>query len=153
MPRKQISMYEGCSESHAPHLFSPKLFTQNVWNLHKVLAHASFLHVFPRCNLRLTLRLYTSTKQGRACLPCTSSFPVHVSSSSLHESRSHHFQIVFPRSAPFSGPKGMEIGRRQIRTTGRTGEYSQPNTAIASWVLRPVWGWALSCSIKVSTGF
>ena len=49
--------------------------------------------VFPYI-LHLRLRSYASAKQGLACLPCTSSFPVHVAMSSLHESRSGHLQTL-----------------------------------------------------------
>jgi len=31
-PSNNIKIYEGCSESNAPHFFSRKLFNQNVWN-------------------------------------------------------------------------------------------------------------------------
>jgi hypothetical protein len=48
----------------------------------------SLPHVIFQHNLHLRLRPYASAKQGHACLPCTSSFPVHVAMSSLHESRS-----------------------------------------------------------------
>ena len=47
--------------------------------------------LFPR---NLHLRPYASAKQGHACLPCISSFPVHVAMSSLHESRSRHLQSL-----------------------------------------------------------
>jgi hypothetical protein len=44
--------------------------------------HMSF---FPQ-NLHLRLWPCASTKQGHACLPYTSLFPVHLAMSSLHES-------------------------------------------------------------------
>jgi hypothetical protein len=47
----------------------------------------SFTHVIFSHNLHICLWLYTSMKQGHACLPSTSSFPVHVAMPSLHESR------------------------------------------------------------------
>ena len=49
--------------------------------------------MFPH-NLYLRLRPYASAKQRHACLPCTSSFPVHLTTSSLHESRSRHLQTL-----------------------------------------------------------
>ena len=59
------------------------------------------LHVllFPH-NLHLRLQPYASAKQGHACLPCTSSLPVHVATSSLHESRSPHLQTLSHAVAP-----------------------------------------------------
>jgi hypothetical protein len=50
------------------------------------------LHVIFPNDLHLRLWPYTSAKQGDACIPCTSLFPVHVAMSSLHKSRSHHLQ-------------------------------------------------------------
>jgi len=49
--------------------------------------------IFPH-NLHLCLQPYASAKQEHACLPCTSSFPVHVAMSSLHKSRSRHLQTL-----------------------------------------------------------
>ena len=52
--------------------------------------HMLFFHIISVLHVRL--RPYDSAKQGHACLPCTSSFPVHVAMSSQHESRSRHLQ-------------------------------------------------------------
>ena len=75
---------DGCSESDAPHFFSQKLFNQNVWNSCTEQLDVSFRHVIFPQNLHLRLWPYASVKQGHACLPCSSLFPVHVDMSSLH---------------------------------------------------------------------
>jgi hypothetical protein len=73
-----LCCYKGCSESNAPHFFSQKLFIQNVRNSLTVQLDISFTHVIFPHNIHLRLWPYASAKQGRACLPCTSSFPVPV---------------------------------------------------------------------------
>jgi len=44
-----------------------------------------------------------------ACLPCTSSFPVHVAMSSLHESRSRHLQTLSHAVHPSVAPKDENL--------------------------------------------
>ena len=69
----------------------------------------SFTHVIFPHNLHLCLRPYASMKQGHACLPCTSSFPVHVAMFSLHESRSHHLQTLFHAVHPSVAQKDENL--------------------------------------------
>jgi hypothetical protein len=52
------------------------------------------LHVIFPHNLHLRLGPYASAKQGHACLPCSSLFPVHVDMSSRHKSHSCHLQTL-----------------------------------------------------------
>jgi len=65
-----------------PHIFSQKLF--GTYERHAQY-NWMFIHfIFPLIHLRL--RPCAASKEGLACPPCTSSFPVHVAMSSLHES-------------------------------------------------------------------
>jgi len=88
-----------------PTFFSRKLFTQTVCNSHTVQLDVSFTHVIFPHNFHLRLWPYASAKQGHACLPCTSSFPVHVAVTSLHESRSRPLQILSHAVHPSVAPK------------------------------------------------
>jgi hypothetical protein len=58
--------------------------------------HVLFFHI-------ISIWPCASVKQGHASLPCTSSFPVQVAMSSLHESHSRHLQTlshaVYPSAA------------------------------------------------------
>ena len=51
--------------------------------------HMLFFHI-----IHVRLRPHASAKQGHACFPCTSSFPVQVAMSSRHESCSRHLQTL-----------------------------------------------------------
>ena len=46
------------------------------------------------CEYPMIYWKHTHYKKEHACLPCTSSFPVHIAMSSLHESRAHHLQTL-----------------------------------------------------------
>jgi len=110
----QLFVFSTCFENHVftrktictkvaqtvmPHIyFSRELFIQNVWNARAVWLDVSFSHVIFPHNLRLCLHPYASANQGHACLPFTSSSPVHVVMSSLHESRPRSCSSVSPLS-------------------------------------------------------
>jgi len=64
--------------------------------------------IFPHY-LYLHLQPYASAKQGHACISCTSSFPIHVAMSSLHESRSRHLQTLSHAVHPSVAPKDENI--------------------------------------------
>jgi len=92
-----------------PTFCSRKLFTQTVCNSRTVQLDVSFTHVIFPHNLHLRLRPCTIAKQGHACLPCTSSFPVHVAVTSLHESRSRPLQTLSHAVHPSVAPKDENL--------------------------------------------
>ena len=77
-----------------PHIFFLGNYLFRMYEIHAQYNWMFPLHVIFPHNLCLRLWPYASMKQGHACLPCTSSFPVHVAMSSRHESRSRHLQTL-----------------------------------------------------------
>ena len=92
--------------------------------------HMLFFHI-------ISVYVYglASVKQGYACLPCTSTFPVHVAMSSRHESRSRHLQTLSHAMNPSMAPKdgNLTVPDQDYRGWGST---VHPNLVIASWVRR-----------------
>jgi hypothetical protein len=85
--------YEGCSESNALHFFL-RNYLFRMYEIHAQYNWMFPLHVIFPHNLHLSLRPCASVKQGHACLPCISSFPVYVAMSLLHESCCLHLQTL-----------------------------------------------------------
>jgi hypothetical protein len=58
--------------------------------------HAQYNWMFPLHKLFFhTISIYVyGAKQGHACLPCTSLFPLHLAMSLLHEPRSRHLKTL-----------------------------------------------------------
>jgi hypothetical protein len=92
-----------------PHIFfSRKLFTQTMKFAHSIpgcFLYTLFFHI-------ISVYLYglnATVKQGHACLPCTSLFPVHIAMSSLHKSCSHHLQTLCHAVHPSMAPKDENL--------------------------------------------
>ena len=77
-----------------PHIFFLANYLFRMYEIHAQYNWIFPIHVIFPHNLHLHLWPYPSGKQGHACLPCTSSFPVHVTMSLLHESCSRHLQTL-----------------------------------------------------------
>jgi len=102
------SIYEGCSESNAPHFFLGS-YLFRMYEIHVQYNWMFPLHIIFPHNLHLCLRPYASVKQGHACLPSTSLFPVHVAVSSLHESCCHHLQTLSHSVHPSVAPEDENL--------------------------------------------
>jgi len=92
-----------------PHIFFLANYLFKMYEIHAQYNWMFPIHVIFPHNLHLHLRPYTSAKQGHACLPCTSSFPVHITMSSLHESRSHHLQTLSHAVHPSMAQKNENL--------------------------------------------
>ena len=96
-------IHKGCSESDAAHFF----FFDCLFRMYEIHAQYNWIlsHVIFPHNLHLHLCPYASVKQGHACLPCSSSFPVHVAMSS----RSRHIQTLFHTVHPSVAQKDENL--------------------------------------------
>jgi len=121
-----FAKYECCSESNAL-LFPQKLFS--MYEIHASLTGCFLYTLFPH-NLHIRPRPYTTAKEGHACLPCTSPFPVRVAMTSLHESCSYlqnFSHAMYPSVA-----KKMKTWRRHIRNIGGWGAKSNQTWPLPS---------------------
>jgi hypothetical protein len=92
-----------------PHIFFLGNYLFRMYEIHAQYNWMFPLHIIFFFFFHLRPRPYFSAKQGDTCLPCTSSFPVHVAMSLLHESCSHHLQTLSHAVHPSVAQKDKNI--------------------------------------------